>query len=342
MTKENKKILVTGCAGFIGFHSALALHKRGDFVLGLDNFNAYYPPALKRERARQLSAEGIHCFDIDITDSSSLATLFEKHAFTHVLHLAAQAGVRYAKTNPEAYQKSNLEGFLSILEVCKTHPHLKLIFASSSSIYGANTKIPFSESDITDHPISLYAATKKANELMAYSYHHLYGLSATALRFFTVYGPWGRPDMAYYAFAEAILQKKPIHLFNNGKMQRDFTYIDDIVAGILAALDLGAPWEVFNLGNNSPIELMYFVELIEQGLGIKAEKRFIKADADEVQTTFADISHAQKRLGYSPKTCIEKGIPQFLNWLEAYRASEISRTWGSNNELLLSPHVFQK
>ncbi len=314
-----KTVFVTGVAGFIGFHAALALHRRGDLVVGLDNFNSYYSPELKKTRAALLAREGITLIEGDICNAGLVDSLFEKHRFTHVLHLAAQAGVRYAKTHPEAYLKSNLEGFLILLEACKKYPAIKLIYASSSSVYGCNKKMPFSEADPTDTPANLYAATKKANELMAYSYHHLYGLSATALRYFTVYGPWGRPDMAYFAFAEAILAEKPIHLFNQGNMRRDFTYIDDIVSGTLSALDLGAPWEVFNLGNNAPIELLTFVELLEQELGKKAQKILEKETPGEVETTFADINHAQKRLGFSPSTPLTKGLPQFLGWFHDYR-----------------------
>lgn len=313
-----KKIFVTGAAGFIGFHTALALHRRGEHVIGLDNFNSYYSPQLKKDRASLLQEKGIPIIEADLCNRPLLYSLFESHGFSHILHLAAQAGVRYAKTHPDAYLKSNLEGFLSILETCKAFPHVKLIYASSSSIYGCNDKIPFSENDVSDHPANLYAATKKANELMAFSYHHLYGIAMTGLRYFTVYGPWGRPDMAYYAFSEAILKGKPIHLFNQGKMQRDFTYIDDIVEGTIAALDLEASWEIFNLGNNNPVELLTFVELLEEGLGTKAHKIFEKESPGEVPITFADIQHAQKRLGFSPKTPLAKGLPLFIQWYKDY------------------------
>ncbi len=241
-----KTILLTGAAGFIGFHTALALVKRGDTVIGLDNFNSYYSPKLKKERALQLRAHGIEVVEADINDRATLHGLFEEHPITDTLHLAAQAGVRYARKHPEAYLSSNIDGFLSILETLRLHPTVKLTYASSSSVYGRNEKTPFAVTDRTDQPANLYAATKKANELMAYSYHHLYDIPMTGLRFFTVYGPWGRPDMAYYSFTEKILKGEPIHLFNEGKMRRDFTYIDDVVRGTLAALDYDSGYEIFN------------------------------------------------------------------------------------------------
>lgn len=308
---KQRKILLTGAAGFIGFHVSQALVKRGDHVVGLDNFNSYYTPELKRARAAQLDIELI---DADINDRETLKTLFEKHHFTDVVHLAAQAGVRYARKHPEAYLSSNIDGFLSILETLRHYPDVKLTYASSSSVYGRNDKIPFSTDDRTDKPANLYAATKKANELMAYSYHHLYGIAMTGLRFFTVYGPWGRPDMAYFSFTEAIMQGKPIHLFNNGQMRRDFTYIDDVVAGTLAAIDHKAEYEVFNLGNNQPEELMTLVTLLEKGLGKEAEKIFEGPSAGEVETTFADITHAQAQLGYQPTTSLEEGLGHFIEW----------------------------
>ncbi len=314
----NKKILVTGAAGFVGFHTALKLAGRGDFVVGIDDFNPYYSPQLKKDRASILKEQGISIIEGDICNRTQLKSLFQHYNFTHVVHLAAQAGVRYAKTHPDAYLKSNLEGFLSLLEVCKEIPDIKFIYASSSSVYGCNEKTPFSETDQTDRPANLYAATKKANELIAYSYHHVYGLHATGLRFFTVYGPWGRPDMAYYSFTKAILEGKPIHLFNEGKMQRDFTYIDDVVEGLIAAVDLGASWEIFNLGNHSPVELLSFVDILENQLGVQATKVFEKRAVDEVASTYADISHAQKRLGFAPKTSLAEGLHHFIEWYTSY------------------------
>ncbi len=233
---------------------------------------------------------------------------------THILHLAAQAGVRYARTNPEAYLASNINGFLALLEVLRAHPHVRLTYASSSSVYGRNTKIPFSTTDTTDKPANLYAATKKANELMAYSYHHLYGIRATGLRFFTVYGPWGRPDMAYYTFTQAILEGKPIHLFNNGNMQRDFTYIDDVIRGTLAALDYDGTYELFNLGNNCPTPLLDFVTLLEKLLGKQAVKVFEGPSAGEVETTYADISESESKLHFKPSTPLHTGLSRFIDW----------------------------
>ena len=316
-----KRIFVTGAAGFIGFHVASALKERGDEVVGYDNFNDYYSPELKRRRAALLKEKGVEVGEGDLCDRPRLKELFEKHRFSHLLNLAAQAGVRYAQKNPEAYLKSNLEGFLSILETCRLFPEVKLTYASSSSVYGTNEKTPFSVSDKTDSPANLYAATKKANELMAYSYHHLYGIAAVGLRYFTVYGPWGRPDMAYYKFAEAILNNEPIHLFNQGKMRRDFTYIDDVVAGTLAAIDLEADWEIFNLGNNRPVELLTFVELLENALGKKARKLFGEESRGEVETTFADIEKSRALLGFSPSTSLEEGLPKFVEWYRNYQVN---------------------
>ena len=291
---QKKIILVTGIAGFVGFHLAKSLKERGDIVVGLDNFNTYYTPTLKRARAALLKEQGIEVIEADINAKSTLDTLFQTHGFTHVLHLAAQAGVRYARTNPEAYLASNINGFLSLLETLRAYPHVKLVYASSSSVYGRNTKIPFSTQDTTDKPANLYAATKKANELMAYSYNHLYGIRSTGLRFFTVYGPWGRPDMAYYLFTQAILENRPIHLFNQGEMQRDFTYIDDITRGTIAALDYEGEYELFNLGNNRPTPLLTLVATLEKLLGKEAIKVFEGASAGEVETTYADIEEAEK------------------------------------------------
>ncbi len=311
-----KTVLLTGAAGFIGFHTASALVKRGDSVIGLDNFNSRYSPALKRERAFLLKEKGIEIIEADLNDRETLHSLFEAHPFTDILTLAAQAGVRYSYKNPEAYLSSNIDGFLSILETLRHYPDVKLTYASSSSVYGRNEKIPFSVTDTTDKPANLYAATKKANELMAYSYHHLYGIAMTGLRFFTVYGPWGRPDMAYYSFTEAIMKGEPIHLFNNGKMQRDFTYIDDVVQGTLAAIDHQGEYELFNLGNNRPIELLTFVSILEKELGRKANKIFEGPSAGEVEITYADITSSHEKLGFEPKTHLEEGLARFIEWYQ--------------------------
>ncbi len=318
---SHKKILITGAAGFIGFHCAQALKKRGDTILGLDNFNPYYSPDLKRERAKLLKNVDIEVVAGNITDKKLLAQLFETYNFTHVLHLAAQAGVRYSKTHPEAYIESNIDGFLSLLETLRLYPNMRLTYASSSSVYGCNTKIPFAVTDTTDKPANLYAATKKANELMAYSYHHLFGIRSTGLRYFTVYGPWGRPDMAYYLFTEAILAGKPIHLFNNGQMERDFTYIDDVVRGTVAAIDYEGECELFNLGNNKPVALLDFVAILEKLLGKEATKVFEGASSGEVATTYADISDVQKKLGFNPTTSLETGLAHFVNWYMSHKQS---------------------
>lgn len=309
-----KKILITGAAGFIGFHLACKLKARGDFCIGIDNFNAYYDPFWKKERAFFLNELGIDILPIDIGERGKIETLIESHQITHVVHLAAQAGVRHSIDHPDDYVHSNLIGFVALLEALKRFPQIKFIFASSSSVYGLNKKIPFRESDQTDLSTNLYSATKKANETIAHAYHHLYGLSMTALRYFTVYGPWGRPDMAYFRFTEKIVNQEPIPLFNSGRMKRDFTYIDDIVQGTIAAIDLGASWEIFNLGNNRPIELLYFVELLEKALGKKAIKRFLPMQKGEVIETAADIEKSQKILKFTPITPIEEGIARFTNW----------------------------
>lgn len=309
-----KKVLITGAAGFIGFHLAKDLARKGHDVVGLDNFNDYYSPQLKRDRVAQLKASGVDVVEGDICDLAQLQTLVKTQGTTHLVNLAAQAGVRYSLDNPQAYVRSNLEGFVNVLEVCRAHPEIKLIYASSSSVYGLNDKTPFSVEDSTDQQASLYGATKKTNELMAQTYHHLYGISTVGLRFFTVYGPWGRPDMAYYSFTKAILRGEPIQIFNHGKMQRDFTYIDDIVAGTAAALDLEPGCEVFNLGNHQPVELGRFIEILEESLGKKAEKVMLPMQKGDVVATYADITHAQEKLGFHPKTPLEEGIPQFVEW----------------------------
>jgi UDP-glucuronate 4-epimerase len=315
-----KQVLITGAAGFIGSHLALRLKKRGDFVIGLDNFNAYYDPQLKKDRAQLLLADDIELITGDILNQSLIETLLQNHQITHVVHLAAQAGVRHSITCPQEYASSNLQGFLSILEACRRFPSLKLIFASSSSVYGLNTKIPFSILDPTDRPANFYGATKKANELMAHAYHHLFGLSVTALRYFTAYGPWGRPDMAYYRFAEQISSNQPIAIYNHGHMYRDFTYIDDIVEGTVAAIDLGAPYGLFNLGHHRPVELLYLIELLEQNLGKKAIRNLLPMQPGEVLSTYADITESQEQLHFTPKVSIEEGMARFVSWYKEYNS----------------------
>ncbi len=315
LSDSGKRIFITGIAGFIGFHLAKALKARGDDVAGCDSFNSYYDPILKRERAKILEDLGVQITACDICHRDQFEELVDKHRTTHLVHLAAQAGVRYSITHPEKYQESNLDGFFHVLEVLRHRPEIKLTFASSSSVYGLNKKIPFSESDPTDHPANFYGATKKCNELMAFSYHHIYGIKATGLRFFTVYGPYGRPDMAYFSFAKAIREGKPIKLFNHGKMRRDFTYIDDIVDGVVAAVDLGADFEIFNLGNHHPEELTTLVSLIEHHLKKKAIVQLLPMQPGEIEVTYADISKANGKLNFNPKTSLEAGMEKFLRWL---------------------------
>lgn len=311
-------IFITGIAGFIGFHLAEFLKRRGNVVVGCDNFNSYYSPELKRRRAERLTQQGIPVIEADIQDLNQLESITKRYQITHVVHLAAQAGVRYSKENPQVYSDVNLDGFLQILELIRRHPQIPLIYASSSSVYGLNQKIPFSECDTTDVPSSLYGATKKSNELMARAYHHLYGISVTGLRFFTVYGPWGRPDMAYYSFAEAITQGKPIQIYNQGLMKRDFTYIDDIIQGTVAALDRSLPCEIFNLGNNQPEDVLKLVELLQQKMGKKAQIELLSDQLGEVPITYADITKSQSLLGFKPQTSLDQGLDQFLNWYRGY------------------------
>jgi UDP-glucuronate 4-epimerase len=308
------RVFITGMAGFIGFHLALALRNRGDFVVGCDHFNAYYDPALKRERARLLAEKGIATVETDICHAPLLEKIVLDHEITHVVHLAAQAGVRYSLKHPEAYVHSNLNGFVQVLEVCRRHPSVKFLYASSSSVYGLNEKTPFSESDPTDRQASLYGATKKSNELLAHAYHHLYGLSVTGLRFFTVYGPWGRPDMAYYSFTRAILRGEPIPVYDGGVMKRDFTYIDDVVRGTLSAIDLSAPCELFNLGNNRPEEVNTLIAAIEEATGKQAKRALMPMQPGDVPVTYADISKSATRLGFSPTTPLRTGIARFVDW----------------------------
>ncbi len=330
-------ILLTGAAGFIGFHTAKRLLKRGDRVVGLDNLNDYYDVRLKEARLAQLTPQKHFEFvKLDLSDREGMNKLFADSGIRRVVHLAAQAGVRYSLVNPHAYTDSNIEGFLNILEGCRHHKVEHLVFASTSSVYGGNTHMPFSVHDNVDHPVSLYAATKKANELMAHCYAHLYRLPCTGLRFFTVYGPWGRPDMALFLFTKAILDGKPIDVFNHGKMQRDFTYVEDIVEGVVRALDRApkpdaawsgdkpdpsssnAPYRLYNIGNNKPVELMRFIEVLEQTLGKKAEKRLLPLQAGDVPATYADVDDLMRDVGFKPSTTIEVGIARFVEWYREY------------------------
>jgi UDP-glucuronate 4-epimerase len=329
------KILVTGVAGFVGSYVATSLLKRGNEVVGVDNINEYYDVNLKKDRLKLLGIENnsstssiydkLTFIHLDISDSEKLHNLFVEYDFQIVCHLAAQAGVRYSLENPSAYIQSNIVGFANILECCKNAKIEHLVYASSSSVYGLNKKIPFSVEDNVDRPISLYAATKKSNELMAYSYSHLYDLPVTGLRFFTVYGPWGRPDMAYFLFTKAILNNKPIKVFNHGDMQRDFTYIDDIVEGVVRVIDNKPqrfqnepPYKLYNIGNNKPVNLLHFIENIENALGKKAIKQFEPIQAGDVTTTYANVDNLISDLGYAPKTQIDEGINKFVDWYLSY------------------------
>ncbi len=313
-----KKIFVTGAAGFIGFHLIKALHAGGVQAIGFDNFNPYYDVALKRDRAAELQKLGVEIIEGDICSFETLSRATAKA--THMVHLAAQAGVRYSLENPQTYVKSNLEGFVNVLEACRHQPGMKLIYASSSSVYGLNSKVPFKEDDRSDQQASLYGATKKSNELMAATYHHLFKIPTIGLRFFTVYGPWGRPDMAYYSFTKAILEGKPIDVYNHGKMQRDFTYIDDIVQGVLAAIDSAASCELFNLGNHQPVPLMEFIETVERACGKKAQLNFAPMQSGDVLATYADIEKSRQLLGFAPRTSLKEGIPQFVKWFRHYHS----------------------
>lgn len=313
------KILVTGIAGFIGFHTAEALLKRGDEVVGIDNFNDYYDPKIKEDRIERLKKK--YKFSLhraDVSDYKAIEKIVKAEKPDKICHLAAQAGVRYSLEKPFVYLKSNIDGMLVMLEVARHYNIKNFIYASSSSVYGGNKKVPFSESDRVDTPISLYATTKKANELMAHTYHKLFGLNTTGLRFFTVYGPWGRPDMALFLFTKNILEDKPIEVYNSGKMMRDFTYIDDIVSGILASLDKSYLCEIFNLGNSNTVDLMYFIEKIEKELGKKAIKKMMPMQKGDVTETFADITKAKKMLGFRPKTSVDEGIKKFIQWYKQY------------------------
>jgi UDP-glucuronate 4-epimerase len=331
------KFLVTGAAGFIGFHLCQRLLARGDQVVGWDNLNDYYSVQLKLDRLSQLTGQaGFDFQKLDFADRTALPREFERGRFDIVVHLGAQAGVRYSLENPHAYVDANLVGFVNILEGCRHSGVKHLAYASSSSVYGANTKLPFSVHDNVDHPVSLYAATKKANELLAHTYSHLFRLPTTGLRFFTVYGPWGRPDMALFKFTEAILAGRPIDVFNNGKMRRDFTYIDDIVEGVIRAADRTAapnpdwrgddpdpgtssdPYNVYNIGNHQPVELDRFIDLIEENLGVKAQKNYLPMQPGDVPATYADIDDLARDVGFAPKTSIEEGIARFIAWYRQY------------------------
>ncbi len=310
-------ILVTGAAGFIGFHLSLYLKKRKDKVLGLDNFNSYYDKNLKLKREEILKKNDINIIHADIKESAFIKKLLKEEKITHIVHLAAQAGVRHSISHPEDYIASNLEGFVSLLEACKDEP-IKFVYASSSSVYGLNKKTPFDTEDKTDQPTNLYGATKKANELIAFAYHHMYKIPMIGLRYFTVYGPWGRPDMAYYKFTKHILENKPLDIFNEGNLKRDFTYIDDIIEGTAAALDLSCPWEIFNLGNNKPVKILDLVALLEKKLQKKAIINYLPMQKGEVIETYADIEKSKNLLNFHPKVTIEEGLEEFLEWYKSY------------------------
>lgn len=331
------QILVTGAAGFVGFHLSQRLLSRGDEVVGVDNLNDYYDVNLKLARLSQLEVNtGFTFRKLDLADREGIARLFSESGFDVVVNLGAQAGVRYSIKNPNAYIDSNIVGFTNILEGCRHNDVKHLVYASSSSVYGANTKMPFSVHHNVDHPVSLYAATKKANELIAHTYSSLYNLPTTGLRFFTVYGPWGRPDMAYFSFTRAILEGKPIDVYNNGNMKRDFTYIDDIVEGLVRVIDRVpksntewrsdipdpgtsyAPYRIYNIGNNKPLELLRFIEVLEECLGRKAVKNFMPIQAGDVPATFADVDDLIKDVGFQPGTSIEGGIQKFIEWYKVY------------------------
>jgi UDP-glucuronate 4-epimerase len=330
-------VLVTGAAGFIGFHVTEHLLRQGRRVVGLDSVNSYYDPRLKEARLEILRQHANFSFaKLDLTDRAAVKSLFEQYRFPLVIHLAAQAGVRYSLDHPHAYADSNLEGFINVLEGCRHGGCQHLLFASSSSVYGANTKLPFSVRDNVDHPISLYAASKKANELIAHAYSHLYRIPATGLRFFTVYGPWGRPDMAMFIFAKAILAGEPIKLFNHGKMRRDFTYIDDVSQAVVRLLDRppqgdpnwrgdapdpatsGAPWRIYNIGNNRPEDLIRVVSILEAEFGRSGVKELLPMQPGDVEATYADVSDLEREIGFKPATSIEEGIARFAKWYRDY------------------------
>lgn len=330
-------VLVTGAAGFIGYHTAAELLARGEEVVGLDNMNAYYDVSLKEARLALLSGHNrFRFYRIDLSDRQAIAQLFSEHAFSRVIHLGAQAGVRYSLTNPHDYIDANIMGTLNILEECRKQNTGHLLFASSSSVYGANSEMPFSEHHGVDHPVSLYAATKKSNELMAHAYAAIYRLPVTGLRFFTVYGPWGRPDMALFSFTKAILAGEPIKVFNHGHHARDFTYIDDVVDGILRAMDHPpvpeagwearapdpatsfAPYRIYNIGNGQPVRLLHFIECLENELGIEAKKEFVPKQPGDVDETWAEVSDISAATGFQSKTSVEAGIARFVEWYREY------------------------
>jgi UDP-glucuronate 4-epimerase len=333
----DQTVLVTGAAGFIGSHVTRRLLESGCRVVGIDNLTRYYDPALKQARLKQFAAEPAFRFiKLDLADRDATAALFTAEKFPYVIHLAAQAGVRHSLADPHAYVDANLQGFLNILEGCRHHGCRHLIFASSSSVYGANTRLPFRTTDDVDHPLSLYGASKKANELMAHSYAHLFKLPATGLRFFTVYGPWGRPDMAMWIFADAIARGQPIRLFNGGDMRRDFTYIDDVVESVVRLVERpaapdpswsgdrpdpsrsAAPWRVYNIGNNEPVEVPRVVDLLEQELGRRAEREMLPMQAGDVPATYADVDELMRDVGFRPSTPIADGVAKFVSWYRAY------------------------
>ncbi|HEX7055242.1 MAG TPA: NAD-dependent epimerase [Burkholderiales bacterium] len=312
------KVLLTGVAGFIGMHCARRLLERGDQVVGVDNLSPYYSVALKRARLERLAHPALRFHELDIADKPALEKLFAAERPDAVLHLAAQAGVRYSLENPDSYIQTNVVGFANLLECCRHHPPRHLVYASSSSVYGANAKLPWSETDNVDHPISLYAATKKANELAAHVYSHLFGLHTTGLRYFTVYGPWGRPDMSAFLFAQAILEGRPIQVFNHGDMQRDFTYVDDIVEGTLRVLDKPVRYAVFNIGNHTPVKLLDYIATLERALGRKARLEMKPMQPGDVKATYADTRALAKHVGFAPKTPLEVGIGRFAEWFRQY------------------------
>jgi UDP-glucuronate 4-epimerase len=341
------KVLVTGCAGFIGFHVAKQLLERGDEVVGFDAVNNYYDPALKEARLRVLedtaasTGSGYRFFRANLADIQAVSGCFSQNTFDRVIHLAAQAGVRYSLINPHAYVESNIIAFTNVLEACRHARIPHLTYASTSSVYGANTTMPFSEHASVNHPLQFYAATKRANELMAHAYSHLFRLPTTGLRFFTVYGPWGRPDMALFLFTKNILEGKPIAVFNHGNHTRDFTYVDDIVEGVLRASDdiakpneswnsalpdpasSNAPFRIFNIGNNNPVRLIEYIEAIEEALGKKAVKEMLPLQPGDVPDTFADVSELERQVGYRPRTPVKTGVANFVSWYKSYFASEI-------------------
>jgi len=319
MTDNHQTTLVTGVAGFIGFHLAASLLEKGDKVIGIDNLNPYYDVSLKKARLERIASHPNFTFyQEDISDLDALKRVFSHHHIDRICNLAAQAGVRYSMQNPFAYQESNIKGFLNLLEMARQFPLSNFVFASSSSVYGNNEKLPFAVEDSVDTPISLYAATKRANELMAYTYSYLFRIPLTGLRYFTVYGPWGRPDMALFLFTKSILDGKPIDIYNFGRMKRDFTYIDDIVDGTISALNSPFRYEIFNLGNSKAVELMELVKIVQEELGLEAEKNFLPLQAGDVPETYANIEKTRRMLSFNPKTSLRTGIRKFLTWYRDY------------------------